>query len=141
MLRNPLELLQSRRVIRLREDRADDRGHCPPRAVRDGEEQVPLTAKVGGPHVHVEHPAFALARDADGNHGRLAGDAAVDPHLVRRRIEQLVAVLAGQWLNPERRDGGIELSANARDLRFDREERRREAFQELLRKVGEYLRR
>lgn len=47
----------------------------------------PKAAVFGRAHVHPQHLALALTRDADRHDGRLADDSAVDPHLVVGRVE------------------------------------------------------
>jgi hypothetical protein len=59
---------------------------------------------------------LAVARDADGDHRRLAHHPAVEPHLVVRRIDPDVRVVRRERPRPKRLHERIELAADARDL-------------------------
>ncbi|MNC84518.1 hypothetical protein D3C83_00740 [compost metagenome] len=78
----------------------------------------PERAILRGPDVNAQHLPVALARDADGDDGRLADHPPVDPDLEVRRIDPQIAVLARQRARAKRRHHRVELPADARDLRF-----------------------
>ena len=65
-----------------------------PRLTRLRRNAVQNARSSDGPTSIAEHLALALAGDADRDDRRLADDAAVDPHLVVRRIDPEVRMLA-----------------------------------------------
>ncbi len=66
--------------------------------------------------VDAEDLALALAGDPDRDHGRQAGHAPVHPHLVVRRVDPQVRVLARERPRPKRRHQRVELGADPRHL-------------------------
>lgn len=70
------------------------------------------------PDVDAENLAIPLARDAHRHDRGLADDAAIDPHLVVRRVDPQIAVLAGEGQRPKGGHDHVQLAADTRDLRF-----------------------
>jgi hypothetical protein len=102
--------------VRIRHDEADA---VQPALDEAPEKRRPEGGVLGRAHAEAQDLAVPVGGDADRDHRRLSEHAAVHPHLVVRRFDPEVPMLAGQGARPKRRDRRVELAADARTSDFE----------------------